>query len=229
MSEVTLEAKTRTGTGSGVAKKVRAAGRIPAVLYGPGETPITLDFALPDFMHIYHGGHGENVLVDLKVDANEAKKVLFREVQRDPVTEAILHVDLLHVSLTKKIRVRVPVHLEGIANGVKNEGGIMQFVMREVEIECLPTNIPETIDIDVSEMGIHDAIHVGDLPAGDFEYIDDHARTVASVIPPTVSTEAEEEEEAAEEGAEAAAEEGAEPERIGEKADDDKKEDDDKK
>ena len=226
MSVVTLEAKTRKGTGKGVAKKVRAAGRIPAVLYGPGETPIALDFALPDFMQIYHGGHGENVLVDLMVDEKQSKKVLFREVQRDPVTEAILHVDLLHVSLTKKIRVRVPVHLEGIANGVRNEGGIMQFVMREVEVECLPTNIPERISVDVTEMDIHDAIHVGDLPSADFEFTDDHARTVASVIPPTVSTEVEE--EAAEEGAEEVVEEGAEPERIGEK-DDDKKEGDDKK
>lgn len=227
MSVVTLEAKARTGTGTGVAKKVRAAGRIPAVLYGPGEQPVTLDFATPDFMHIYHGGHGENVLVDLTIDQGESKKVLFREVQRDPVTEAILHVDLLHVSLTKKIRVRVPVHLEGIANGVKNDGGIMQFVMRDVEVECLPMNIPDSINIDVTEMNIQDAVHVGDLPGGDFEFTDDHARTVASVIPPTVSTEVEE--EAAEEAAEEGAEEGAEPERIGEKAEgDDKKEDDPK-
>jgi large subunit ribosomal protein L25 len=226
MSVVTLEAKARTGTGTGIAKKVRAAGRIPAVLYGPGEQPVTIDFSTLDFMRIYHGGHGENVLVDLKLDQGDAKKVLFREVQRDPVTEAILHVDLLHVSLSKKISVRVPVHLIGIAEGVKNDGGIMQFVMRDVEVECLPMNIPESVDIDVSAMNIQDAIHVGDLPTGDFEFTDDHARTVASVIPPTVSTATEDEDAA--EAAEVAAEAGAEPERIGEKADDDKKEDDSK-
>ena len=212
MSVVTLAAKRRGNIGKGAARKARAAGHIPGVLYGPGEEAVVLEVAAPEFMRIYHGGHGENVLVDLSVDSAEPKKVLFREVQRDPVTEEVLHVDFYHVSLTKPIRVHVPVHLEGIPDGVKNSGGILQHVMREVEIECLPTDIPESISIDVAGLGIHDAVHISDLPSDNWKLLDDPARTVASVIPPVVSKEPLPGEAEAEVG-----EEAGEPERIGEK------------
>ena len=127
MQSVELNARSRTSTGKGAARKARAAGNIPAVLYGPDEKPVALEIQGPEFMRIYHGGHGENVLVDLKVDAAESKKVLFREVQRDPVTESVLHVDFYHVSLTKLIKVNVPIHLEGTPVGVKVDGGVLQF------------------------------------------------------------------------------------------------------
>ena len=224
MSVVKLTAKPRTATGKGGARKARAAGDIPAVLYGPGEEPQTLEINYTDFMKIYHGGHGENVLVDLDFGAGQPSKVLFREVQRDPVTEHVLHVDLYHVSMTKAIKVHVPVHLIGIPTGVKDAGGILQHVMREVEVECLPMDIPEHLDVDVSELGIQDAVHVSDLATGKFTLTDDPARTVASVIPPVVSTEPTAEEAAAE-AAELAEAEATEPERIGEK----EKEGEDKK
>lgn len=211
MQVLTLQAQTRKDTGKGVARKARAAGRIPGIFYGPGEEPIPLDVAALDFMRIYHGGHGENVLVDLQLGTDEARKVLFREVQRDPVTEKVMHVDFYHVSLTKAIRVNVPVHLEGVPDGVKNSGGILQHVMREVEVECLPTDIPERINIDVSGLGIHDAIHIRDLPTDKFILTDDPAMTVASVIPPVVVKEP-----VPGEGEVAVAEEASkEPERIG--------------
>lgn len=211
MQVLTLQAQTRKGTGKGVARKARAAGRIPGIFYGPGESPVPLDVEALDFMRIYHGGHGENVLVDLQFDQGEARKVLFREVQRDPVTERVMHVDFYHVSLTKAIRVRVPVILEGVPDGVKNSGGILQHVMREVEVECLPSDIPERITIDVSALGIHDAIHIRDLPTDKFELTDDAAMTVASVIPPVVVKEA-----VPAEGEVLLAEDASkEPERIG--------------
>jgi large subunit ribosomal protein L25 len=209
---ISLKAQARSKTGKGAARQTRAAGRIPGVLYGPGEETVVLEVAVPDFLKVYQGGHGENVLIDLSVDAAEPRKVLFREVQRDPVTEEVLHVDFYHVSLTKAIRVHVPVHLEGVPDGVKNAGGILQHIMREVEVECLPTDIPDNIKIDVSQLGIHDAIHVSDLPTEKFVLLDDPARTVASVIPPVVSKEP-----TAEEAEVAEGEEGAEPERIGDK------------
>jgi large subunit ribosomal protein L25 len=222
MQSVELNAKARKATGKGAARKARAAGNIPAVLYGPGEEPLALEIQGPEFMRIYHGGHGENVLVDLKVDATESKKVLFREVQRDPVTESVLHVDFYHVSLTKLIKVNVPVHLEGTPVGVKVDNGVLQFVMREVEIECLPTDIPEHLTLDVSGLQIHQAVHVSDLPSEKWTYLDDPSRTVASVIPPVVSKESVAEDAAAE-AATLASEEGSkEPERIGEKDDDEK-------
>lgn len=219
MSVVKLAAQPREATGKGGARKTRAAGFIPAVLYGPGEKPEPLEIAYKEFMKVYHGGHGENVLVDLEVGTGDARKVLFREVQRDPVSEQVLHVDLYHVSLTKPIRVHVPVHLEGVPTGVKNSGGILQHVMREVEVECLPTEIPESISVSVADLEIGDAVHVRDLSAGDFTLVEEPGRTVASVIPPVVSKEP-----VAGEAEEAAEEEGAEPERIGEKEEEGEKE-----
>ena len=111
MAEVSLTAKSRTQIGKGAARKARAAGEIPGVLYGPGEQPRPLSIKRPDFMKIYHGGHGENVLIDLAIDSGDPQKVLFSEVQRDPVSEQVLHVDFYHVSLTKAIRVHVPTEL----------------------------------------------------------------------------------------------------------------------
>jgi large subunit ribosomal protein L25 len=222
MSSESLTAKKRHDIGKGAARKARAAGHIPGVLYGPGEEPQPLQVSVPDFMKIYHGGHGENVLVDLTIDSDEPKTVLFREVQRDPVSEEVLHVDFYHVSLTTLIKVHVPVRLNGIPDGVKNAGGILQHVMREVEIECFPADIPDHLSIEVSELAIHDAVHISDLPATNWKLMDDPSRTVASVIPPVVSQEpepAEGEEVEADAEAEAVAEgeEATEPERIGEK------------
>jgi large subunit ribosomal protein L25 len=213
MTTVALNATSRTEKGKGVARKARAAGFVPGVLYGPGETPVALQVSFPEFMRIYHGGHGENVLVDLTVDSGQPKKVLFREVQLDPVTEKVVHVDFYHVSLTKVIRVHVPVHLEGLPTGVKLGGGILQHVLREVELECLPTDIPESIVVDVSALEVHDAVHVSDLPATKWKLVTEGTQTVASVIPPVLVKEAVPVEGAVLEG-EAAA---AEPERIGEK------------
>jgi large subunit ribosomal protein L25 len=210
MAVLTLHAHKRTNTGKGAARKARAAGRIPGIFYGPGEEAVPLDVVAADFMRIYHGGHGENVLVDLEFGEGQPSKVLFREVQRDPVTETVMHIDFYHVSLTKAIRVHVPVHLEGVPDGVKNAGGVLQHVMREVEVECLPTDIPERITVDVSGLGIHDAVHIRDLPAVKWVFTEDPGQTVASVIPPVVVKEPVPGEAEVAEG-----EEAKEPERIG--------------
>ena len=214
MTTVALQATSRANTGKGVARKARAAGQVPGVLYGPGEAPVAIQVSLPEFMRIYRGGHGENVLVDLTVDSGKPKKVLFREVQLDPLTEKVVHVDFYHVSLTKVIRVHVPIHLEGLPSGVKLGGGILQHVLREVEVECLPTDIPESMVVDVSALEVHDAVHVSDLPATKWKLVTEGTQTVASVIPPVLVKEA-----APAEGVLEAAVEGeaTEPERIGEK------------
>ncbi len=212
MATVELKATSRTATGKGVARKARAAGFIPGVVYGPGETPVAVQVNSPEFMRIYHGGHGENVLVDLIIDSAQPKKVLFRELQLDPVTERVVHVDFYHVSLTKVTRVHVPVHLEGVPAGVKLGGGVLQHTLREVEVECLPTEIPEVIIVDVSALEVHDAIHVSDLPATHWKLVTEGTQTVASVIPPVLVKE-----EAKVEGVLEGEAAPAVPERIGEK------------
>jgi large subunit ribosomal protein L25 len=143
---------------------------------------------------------------------------LIREIQHEPITGDILHIDFLHISPTQKIHITVPVTVVGIADGVKNFGGILQLISRELEIESLPSKIPDVITVDVSSLGIGDAIHVRDLAElaeEDVTYVTPADRTVVSVVPPTVIKEvvAAEDEEAAEEG-----EAAGEPEVIGEKA-----------
>jgi len=223
MREITLEARTRKDAGKGVARKLRAAGKIPAVVYGKGEEPVVIELEYEDFHNAMRGISGENLLINLSVDGTTTgKKALIRDVQRDPVDGSLLHIDFMHISMTEKIRVEVPIVLEGTPVGVKDFGGIISWVIRHVEISCLPTDIPEKITFDVSEMKIHDSIHIKDFQLENVEILENPEQTVASIVPPTVikeevvAAEGEEAEVAEGEAAPAAEEEG-EPEVIAEK------------
>jgi large subunit ribosomal protein L25 len=222
MKEVTLEAVTRTESGKGVARKMRARGKIPAVVYGKDEKPVALEMDYDRFHTAMKNASGENLLINLSIDgADSGKKALIKEIQRDPVDGHLLHIDFMHISMTEKIRVTVPVVLEGTPDGVKNFGGIMSWVIRHLDVFCLPKDIPDKITIDVSELKIHDSIHVNDIEAGDIEILENPERTVVSIVPPTVVKEevpAEGEEgEEGEEAAEGEPEEEGEPEVISEK------------
>jgi large subunit ribosomal protein L25 len=199
MAIVALTSARRAGTGKGTARKLRAAGRIPAVFYGRGEAAIPLTVEMKDLKSAMESASGGNVIVDLRVEGEAAadRKAIIREIQRDPVAGRILHVDFQHISLTEKITVEVPVVLVGTPTGVKDGGGILETLLREVEVECLPTDIPAHIDVDVSALGIGDSIHVGDLKAERITIVTDPDRTVATVVPPTVLEEAKPAEEAA--------------------------------
>ena len=147
--ETKLNAERRSDAGKGVARKLRAAGKIPAVLYGQGldTTPLTVDSR--ELSHLLHGSAGSNVLVDLVVDGEEHLAIP-REIQRDHIHARFVHVDFLAVSRTQTITVSVPVHETGEAVGVK-EGGVVEHHLREVQIECLPQDVPDEIVIDISE------------------------------------------------------------------------------
>ncbi len=224
MKEITLEARTRKDAGKGVARKLRAAGKIPAVVYGKGEEPVVIELEHEGFHNAMRESSGENLLINLNIDGAAAKKkALIKDVQRDPVDGQLLHIDFMHISMTEKIIVDVPIVLEGIPIGVKDFGGIISWVIRQVEVSCLPTDIPDKIAIDVSEMKIHDSIHIKDFQLENVEILDNPERTVASIVPPTVIKEevvADEGEEAeVAEGEEVPAAEGeeGEPEVISEK------------
>ena len=137
MAITSLNGEQRTGVGKGIAKKLRAAGRIPAVYYGRGETPIALIVNAKDVDTLLQSASGANVIVDLQVSGAAAadRKALIREIQRDPVGGHILHLDLQHISLTERITVEVPIELVGVPTGVKDGGGILEHLLREVEIE----------------------------------------------------------------------------------------------
>jgi large subunit ribosomal protein L25 len=165
--DATLEAVKRDGRGKNEANRLRASGRIPAVVYGtrkekkaPEGVAVAVDPKA--VLRILHSDSGANTLINLKLDGAESR-VMVKEYQLDPVTHALLHADFYQLAMDKAIVVPVPIHVIGEAKGVKLQGGIVDFVTREIEVECLPTDIPEHIDVDVTELSLHESIRVRDL------------------------------------------------------------------
>jgi len=192
MAIVPLVGRVRPGTGKGPARQARRDGLIPGVLYGSGETPTAVSVPKKEFELALKTSHasGGNVIVALALDGAPERTAIIREVQRDPISYDILHLDFHHISLTEKVTVDVTIHLVGTPDGVKNGGGILEHITRSIEIECLPTQIPTHIDVDVSGLGIGHSVHVRDLKVADAEVLSDEDITIATVVPPTVLTEA---------------------------------------
>ena len=186
MSETALVVSTRQGVGKGAARKLRAAGRIPGVLYGRGrETlPVALD---PRALERILRSSGLNTLLDVSVEGRGdlgPTVALVKELQRDPLRGVITHADLYQVDLTRTIEVDVPIHLVGKPKGI-DMGGVLDHILREVRVECLPRAIPEAIEVDVSEMEINDVLHVSDLPLpADVKLVTDPELGVAHVAVP---------------------------------------------
>ena len=206
MPVIPLTGARRDRLGKGGARKARAAGQIPAVLYGHGEDPIPVAIGTRDFEVALHKHEGGNPIVNLALGGSEYT-ALIRAVQYDPVSHHILHLDFQHISLTETVEVKVALHFEGLAVGVKDGGGILEHIMREVEVRCLPTAIPPSISVDVSHLNIGDSVHVSNLSVPNVVILTDPTATIATVVPPTVM-----EEKPAEEAA--VAEAAAEPEVI---------------
>ena len=221
MKEITLEVSKRSDTGKGVARKLRAAKRIPAVAYGKQSEPMPLDIEYDHFHQTMHALHGENALINLTIDGQSvADKALIRDIQHDPVYGDILHIDFQYIKTNEKIRMSVPVKLTGTSIGVKNYSGVLQWKHRDLELLAMPNDIPEYVEINIEDLNIGDAVHASDLDYPNVEFIVTEAETIVSVIAPKVtklSTTAVEGEEGAE-VAEAPAEgESQEPEVISEK------------
>ncbi|MGH7555724.1 MAG: 50S ribosomal protein L25/general stress protein Ctc [Longimicrobiales bacterium] len=208
--KATLNAQPRSDIGKGKNRKLRATGRIPAVVYGHHEQTRKLTVDAHDFDRLLATVRVENTIINLSVEGERGPvKALVREVQTHPVRESVLHIDFYQIHADEAVTVEVPIRLLGSAVGVR-AGGIMQHALIALEISCLPDNIPEVFEVDVSNLEIGDSVHVGDiaLPPG-VEAQVDAERSVCSVIPPAVVPV----EEVAAEAA--AAEEAAEPEVIG--------------
>ncbi len=164
--EAVLEAVRRDTFGRNNAGRLRRDGKIPAVVYGGGSAGEPLAVDPKELSRILHSPSGVNTLISLALDGAETSLVLVKEYQIDPVKHQLLHADFYRVAMDKVLRVTVPVHLTGEAKGVKQQGGILDFVHRELMVECLPADIPGEITIDVSELMIHDGVRVRDLPTG---------------------------------------------------------------
>lgn len=226
--EAILEAVKRSTRGKNEARRLRAGGRIPAVVYGarkqgdaPEPEPVAVD--PKPLLRILHSESGLNTLITLKVAEVGDARVLVKDFLLDPVTNVLLHVDFFRVNMDRKITVTVPVILRGEPKGVKLQGGMMDFVHREVEVECLPAEIPDAIEIDISEMNLNDAIHLRDVAVGvSWTAVTDPDQMLVHVVTPRTA------EEPVAEAAPVVAGSGSEPEVIKkgktEKEGDDKKE-----
>ena len=162
--EATLEATTRETFGKNEARRTRREGRVPAVLYG-GDGKEATPIAVPPkaLLKILHSESGQNTLISLKLAGASDTRVLVKDFQIDPVTHEVLHADFYRIAMDRVLQVTIPVTVHGEPKGVKQQGGILEFIRREIVIECLPADIPEHVDIDVSELMLHQGIRVRDI------------------------------------------------------------------
>jgi large subunit ribosomal protein L25 len=212
MSEYKLAAENRADAGKGAARRLRAAGRVPAVLYGHGTKPKSLSIDARELGHALRTEAGVNVLLELQVGRTK-HLALAKEIQRHPVRGTFTHIDFILVRRGEKVHVAVPVHLVGEAPGVREEGGIADQDLYQVNVEAEVTAVPDGVEADVSGLRIGDVLRVGDLKAPEGSTIlDDPEASVVSVVPPVVEPEPEEAEEAEAEAAEGEAPAAAEGE-----------------
>ncbi|WP_348267292.1 50S ribosomal protein L25 [Edaphobacter paludis] len=164
------------------ARRVRVAGKIPAVVYGAAQDAVAVTVDPRVITKILHSESGHNTIFDLNVEGAAVVKAMIVDWQHEPIKGKLLHIDLKRIAMDKMMRVSVPIQLIGTAIGVKNQGGILDHVLREVEVECLPSDIPSHLDVDVSGLELHGAIHVSDLPhSGSIKFLGDENATVAHV------------------------------------------------
>jgi large subunit ribosomal protein L25 len=183
MPEVVV-AKPREGKFTkNAARRVRVAGKIPAVLYGSGHEAVAIEVDPKQISRILFSETGHNTIFDVEITGHSAAKAMIVDWQREPIKDMLIHIDLKRIALDKTLRVKVRVKLLGIPVGVKASGGILDQVLREVEIECLPADIPSHIDVDVSNLELHSVIRVGDLPHSDkIQFLNAEDATVAHVV-----------------------------------------------
>ncbi len=183
MPEVVV-AKPRVGRFTkNAARRVRVAGKIPAVLYGPGSEPVAIEVDPKQISRILFSETGHNTIFDVEIEGQAPAKAMIVDWQREPLKDLLIHIDLKRIALDKTLRVSVRVKLVGIPVGVKASGGILDQVLREVEVECLPADIPSQIAVDVSNLAMHGVLRVSDLPhSGSLKFLNAEDATVAHVV-----------------------------------------------
>jgi large subunit ribosomal protein L25 len=213
MSEVVV-ARPREGKfNKNAARRVRVAGKIPAVLYGAGHDPVAIEVDPKQISRILFSETGHNTIFDVEIGGKTAAKAMIVDLQREPINDRLIHIDLKRIALDKVLRIRVRVKLLGIPVGVKTAGGILDQVMREVEIECLPADIPANITADIGNLALYESLRVSDLPHSDtIKYLNAEDATVAHVVSIREEAPTAAEAEAAAVAAATAATAAAEPE-----------------
>ena len=206
MAETNVSVQSRSGRGKGAAKRLRRSGRVPAVVYGGPKETLAIELDPKAIYNLLRSDAGRNTILTLDVDGAGQDNVILKDWQVDPVMENILHADFQRIAMDQVLRVTVPIVIRGEAIGVKAEDGLLDLVMREVGVECLPADIPERIECDVSNLHLHESVRVGDLPSPDrVQILDPPDGVVAHVVVLRI----EEEETEVGEGEELATVEGA--------------------
>lgn len=191
MEQARLEVEIRQGKGKGSARSLRRDGFIPGIVYGHKQDPVGIKFQEQSLRKIFRLG-GENVLINMEIPGSGTETVMIKEIQKDPISRKTLHADFMRVSLEERVTAHIPILLVGNAPGVK-EGGVLEFLLRELRVECQVGQIPEHFEIDVSTLGIGDQVRVEEVPIPEDMVIhDDLSTIIVTVASPTVIKEAEE-------------------------------------
>ena len=195
MDIASLKVKKREQIGKASSKRLRTTGFVPGVFYGKGEHSVPLVLNKKDLQHILQKNPSEHPIIQLEFDTDKNRPyVLLKEMQHDPVSGEMLHVDFYHIDMDKKIKVKVEVVLIGKAKGIVEEGGVLNFINREIEIECLPLSLPENLQVDISNLNINDTIHVKDLKVDEgIKILYEPDTPIVSITPPHVEVEVKEE------------------------------------
>jgi len=217
---IELKTNIRTTTGNGPARRLRQKGQIPAVLYGPGTESVLLSVNITDIEMVLKKGRIGQALLNLVIPNNgetSTKTAMVKELQHHPVSRDFLHIDFYEVAMDRKIMVNIPVTTIGKAKGVET-GGILQIIRRELEVQCFPLDVPESIEIDITDLDVGDSIRLGDIARqSKIEFLDDENFTVVTVVIPKIEEEEEVIEEEEAEGEAVIAEEGEETPESGDK------------
>lgn len=203
MPQFNVAAEIRNEFGKNASRRLRAAGKVPVILYGNKQDPLPITVSPKDLMAILHSPTGHNTIFALEITGQGSSSVMFKEWQFEPIRGSLLHADLIRIAMDKVLQVKVPITTKGEAKGVKEQGGIFEFVLREVEVECLPVDIPEQITIDITNLELNASVRVSALPVSPrVKILSEPELVVAHIITPR----AEKVEEAATVEAAAAAE-----------------------
>ncbi len=208
MELIELNANIRTTVGNGPARRLRQSGQLPAVLYGPGAETVLLSVNISDFDQVLKKSGASQLLLNLVIQDSETytRSAMVKELQTHPVSRNFLHVDFYEIAMDRKIKVKVPIVTTGMAKGVEL-GGVLQIIRREIEVLCLPFEVPESFEIDIADLDIGDSIHVRDISQeGEIEFLEDENFTVVTLLVPKIEEEEEPTEEEEEEAEEAAVE-----------------------
>ncbi len=206
--DITIAAEPRASRGKNEARRLRAKGQTPAILYGVGLDPVAIAVSPKEVSKILRSGTGHNTIFNVCIEGSAPEPAMIVDWQTEPLKDALLHVDLKRIDLTRHISVKIPVHTAGDAKGVKLQGGLLEVVTREIELDCLPDDIPEQFTVQVSDLVIGQSIRASDIPlSGSMRLISPADQVIVHVV--TIKAEA-----VAEPAAEVAVVAGAEPEVI---------------